>query len=72
MPTGTGFQAGTFVTGIAGTAVSISLPTTGSVSGTVQFYLPITLTREDALAFQSFEPEYLQTVGFPAVMGDCF
>ena len=63
--TGTGFQAGTFVTGISGTAVSISLPTSGAVSGTVQLYLPLTLTREDVLAFQSFEPEYLETVSFP-------
>jgi hypothetical protein len=63
--TGTGIQAGTFVTGISGLAVSLSLPTSGAVSGIVQFYLPITLTREDALAFQSFEPEYPQTVGFP-------
>ena len=64
--TGTGLQAGTFVTGITGTAVSISLPTSGVLSSTaVQCYLPITLTREDALAFQSFEPEYLQTASFP-------
>ena len=63
--TGTGIQPGAFVTGISGTAVSISLPTSGAVSGTVQFFLPITLTREDALAFQSFEPGYLQTVAFP-------
>ena len=62
---GTNIQPGTFCTAIVGTAASLSLPTTGAVSGTVQFYLPITLTREDALAFQSFEPEYLQTVGFP-------
>ncbi len=63
--TGTGIQPGTFVTGISGTEVSISLPTSGAVSGTVQFFLPITLTREDALAFQSFEPGYLQAVSFP-------
>ena len=61
-----GIQAGTFVTSISGTAVRISLPTTAPLSSAAtQFYLPITLTREDALAFQSFEPEYLQTVGFP-------
>jgi hypothetical protein len=64
--TGTGIQAGTFVTDITGLAVSISLPTPGALAGSaVQFWRPITLTREDALAFQSFEPEYLQTVGFP-------
>lgn len=63
---GTGIQAGTFVTGIAGTAVSLSLPTSGAVSGNVQFFQPFLLTREDVLSFQSFEPEYLQTVDFPA------
>lgn len=61
----TGIQAGTFVTGISGTAVSLSLPTTGAVSGTVQFFQPYLLTREDAIAFQSFETEYLQTTGHP-------
>lgn len=61
---GAGIQAGTFVTSIAENAAQISLPTTGTLSA-VQFYLPITLTREDPIAFQSFEPEYLETVGFP-------
>lgn len=63
--TGTGIQIGTFVTGMTGLVASISLPTSGAVSGQIQCYLPITLTREDALAFQSFEPEYQQTAGFP-------
>ena len=62
---GTGIQAGTFVTGVSGLTVSISLPTSGAVSGQIQCYLPITLTREDEMAFQSFEPDYLQTVAFP-------
>ena len=63
---GVGIQAGTFVTGVSGTAVSISLPTTGVLSSTaVQFYLPITLTREDVVAFQAFEPGYQQTTSFP-------
>lgn len=61
----TGIQAGTFVTGISGTAVSLSLPTSGAVSGTAQFFQPYLLTREDELSFQSFEPDYLQTVGYP-------
>ena len=56
---GAGIQAGTFVTGIAGNVASISLPTSGALAGSeVQFFLPVTLTREDALAFQSFNPEY--------------
>jgi hypothetical protein len=53
---GTGIQAGTFVTGVSGTAISISLPTTSALSNTaVTFYQPRTLTREDAFAFDSFE-----------------
>lgn len=63
--TGTGIQTGTFVTGVSGLAVSISLPASGAVLGQIQCYLPVTLTREDVVAFQSFEPEYEQTVGFP-------
>jgi hypothetical protein len=62
---GTGIQAGTFVTGISGLVVTLSLPTSGAVSGTVQFFQPFLLTREDVLSFQSFEPGYLQTVGYP-------
>ena len=62
---GTGIQSGTFVTGLSGATVSLSLPTSGAVTGTVQFFQPYLLTREDVLSFQSFEPGYLQTVGFP-------
>lgn len=62
---GTGIPAGTFVTSVSGTSVGLSLPTSGAVSGTVQFYQPYLLTREDVLSFQSFEPSYLQTVGAP-------
>lgn len=62
---GAGIQSGTFVTGISGTAVNLSLPTSGAVSGTVQFFQPYLLTREDELSFQSFEPDYLQTIGYP-------
>ena len=63
--TGTGIQTGTFVTSVSGTVVGLSLPTSDVVSGTVQFFQPYLLTREDVLSFQSFEPGYLQTVGFP-------
>jgi len=63
---GTNLAPGTFVTGVAGTAVSISLPTIGSLSSTtVQFFSVLTLTREDTQAFQYFEPNYLQTAAFP-------
>lgn len=62
---GTGIQAGTFVTGVSGLAVSLSLPTSGTVAGALQFFQPYLLTREDVISFQSFEPEYLQTTGHP-------
>lgn len=63
---GAGIQAGTFVTGIAGTAVIMSQPTTAPLSVTpVQFFQPWTLTREDVLSFQSFDPGYLQEFGHP-------
>ena len=70
---GTGLQAGTFVTGVSGISVNLSLPTSGAVAGTVQFFQPYLLTREDPLSFQSFEPSHLQTVGTPqswAVVGE--
>lgn len=62
--TGTGIQAGAFVTGLSGLNVSISLPTTDVLAG-VQFFQPVTLTREDTQSFQSFQPAYLQEVGLP-------
>lgn len=63
---GTGIQTGTFVTSVSGTVVNLSLPTSGSLSGSqVQFFQPYFLTREDVLAFQSFEPGYPQEVGAP-------
>lgn len=62
---GTGFQDGTFVTGVSGTTISLSLATSGTVSGAVRFFQPYWLTREDPLSFQSFEPSHLQTVGTP-------
>jgi hypothetical protein len=63
--TGTGIKVGTFITSISGTTASLSLPTSGVVSGNVQCFQPFLLTREDVLAFQSFEPGYLQQYGFP-------
>jgi hypothetical protein len=63
--TGTNIPAGAFVTSVTGTNVSISLPTTGTVTGNVQFFVPVTLTREDTQSFQYFQPNYLQTSGFP-------
>lgn len=61
----TGIPAGTFVTSVAGTSVGLSLSATAAVSGQVQFFQPYWLTREDSLSYQSFQPEYLQTVGYP-------
>lgn len=60
-----GIQPGTFVTSISRATVGLSLPTVGAVSGTVQSFQPYLLTREDVLSFQSFEPRYPQTVGYP-------
>lgn len=62
---GTGIQPGTFVVSVSGTSVGLSLPTSGAVSGTVQFFRPFFLTREDSLSFQSFDPGYWQQVGYP-------
>ena len=63
---GSGIQDGTFVLWVSGTMVALSLPTTGSLSSTaLQVYQPFLLTREDAMSFQSFEPDYLQTAGYP-------
>ena len=62
---GANFAAGTFVVNIAGNTITLSLPTTGIVSGTVEFSQSVTLTREDTQAFQYFEPNYLQTVILP-------
>ncbi|MGC9293310.1 MAG: hypothetical protein ACP5EP_11420 [Acidobacteriaceae bacterium] len=63
---GAGIQSGTFIIGIQANVATISQPTTATLSQTqVQAYFPITLTREDPISFQSFEPEYLQTVAFP-------
>ncbi len=61
---GAGVQS--FVTGVVGLAVSIQPPTTAVLSSTaLQFSMPVTMTREDSEAFQSFEPGYLQTYGWP-------
>lgn len=59
---GTGIAPTTFVTGIAGNVVQLSLPTTAALSATpLQFAQPMTMTHEDTQAFQYFEPGYLQT-----------
>lgn len=63
---GAGIQAGTFATGISGLNVSISLPTTAPLSSTaLQFSQPVTMTREDTLSFQSFNPGYEAQYGWP-------
>lgn len=63
---GSGIQNGTFVTSISGLSIGLSLPTTlGFTEESVQFFQPFLLTREDVMSFQSFEPEYPQTIGYP-------
>jgi hypothetical protein len=67
---GTGIQDNTFITGISGLVLTVSLPTTAALaSAVVKFYMAITLTREDTQAFQYFEPDYLQTSGIPQSWG---
>lgn len=64
--TGAGIQTGTFVTGVSGAVISLSLPTTAPLSAAaLQFSFPLTMTREDSQAFQWFEPDYLQTNAVP-------
>ena len=63
--TGTNIAPGTYALSIVGSTVNLSLPTVGAVSGTVQFFQALTMTREDTQAFQYFEPAYLQTFAFP-------
>jgi hypothetical protein len=63
---GTGIQSGTFVTSVSGVSVSISLPISAPLSGAIKFYQPLFITREDVVAFQSFETGYLQTVAWPS------
>lgn len=61
-----GIQPGAFITGVSGLNISISLPTIAALANAqVQFAQPITLTREDTEAFQSFQPSYLQDFGLP-------
>src|SRR5208337_819937 len=54
------------VTGIGTGTISISLPTTGAVSGTLQFSTPNTLYRDDTVANEFYEaPLYQQNSGTP-------
>ena len=59
-------SSGAFVTAISGSVVTVSLPATSTVSvQTLQFSNPITLTREDTLAMQDYNPSVFQTSGTP-------
>jgi hypothetical protein len=64
--TGPGVAYGATLIGVQTGTITISIPTTASLSGaSLNFYQPITLTREDTQAFQNFNPNYLQEQGIP-------
>ncbi len=63
---GTGINYWSTVTGIGLGTITISLPTTGSVSGTIQFLQPNTLYRDDTVAQEFYNaPLYQQPSGTP-------
>lgn len=63
---GTGIALWATVLSIAGSTVNLSLPNTGAVSGTINFYAPTTLYRDDTVALEFFEsPLYQLPSGTP-------
>lgn len=63
---GTGINYWSTVTGIGTGSITISLPTTGVVSGTILFITPNTLYRDDTVAQEFYEaPLYQQLSGTP-------
>lgn len=62
---GTNIAAGTSVTAVGAGNVTLSLATTGAVSGQVNFFQPYYLKRSDTQAFHYFDPNYLQEVQTP-------
>jgi hypothetical protein len=63
---GTGIATGTTVTGVGVNSVTISLPTSGAVSGVLTFTIPNTLYRDDTVANEFYEaPLYQQNSGTP-------
>ena len=63
---GTNVNYWSVVTGVGSGSITISLPTTGTVSGTLNFYTPSVLYRDDTVAQEFYEaPLYQQTPGTP-------
>ena len=64
--TGTGIAYPTIVSSVGSGSIGISQPTTGAVSGTLQFFTPSTLYRDDTVAQEFYEaPLYQQPSGTP-------
>lgn len=64
---GTGIQAGAVITGVSGTNVSLSLPTSQVLSSTaLSFFFPYYLKRSDQQAFHYFDSDYPQQTGLPS------
>jgi hypothetical protein len=64
--TGTGIAYPTTVSGVGSGSIQISQPTTGVVSGTLQFFTANTLYRDDTIAQEFYEaPLYQQPSGTP-------
>lgn len=64
--TGTGIAPWTIVISVSSGSVGISIPTTGSVSGQLNFLQPTTLYRDDTVAQEFYEvPLYQQPAGTP-------
>jgi hypothetical protein len=63
---GTGIAPWATVSSISGTTINLSLPNTGAVSGTINFYAPTTLYRDDTVALEWYEsPLYQLPSGTP-------
>ena len=63
---GAGVVPGSTVINVVPGAVTVSVPTSVGFAGVpLNFYQPVTLTREDTQAFQNFNPGYLQEQGIP-------
>jgi hypothetical protein len=64
--TGTGIPYPTIVTGVGSGSINLSQPTTGAVSGNLQFFTASTLYRDDTVAQEFYEaPLYQQPAGTP-------
>jgi hypothetical protein len=64
--TGTGVAYPTIVSSVGSSSIGLSQPTTGAVSGTLQFFIASTLYRDDTVAQEWYEaPLYQQPPGTP-------